>query len=122
MAAKNSIDVRIQKLAKLLTEGNKKGALSTIRSRLSEPFDNPTQQRVWKGWERALNRQESNALIHQLITGLDYPDAKKAYQDLKRKRSEILIRDHTQTDLSKNYIDTWVDLLEIYCNIRQDKQ
>ncbi|MHA1210913.1 MAG: hypothetical protein ACTSSH_00495 [Candidatus Heimdallarchaeota archaeon] len=122
MADKGTVDMQIQKLAKQLTEGNRKGALSTVRSRLNDPFNNSSLRRVWKGWERALYRQENNALIHQLLNGLPYQDAKKAHQDLKRKKTEILTRDHAQTDLSKYFIATWVSLLEIYCNICQDKQ
>jgi hypothetical protein len=118
--AKASIDLEIQKLAKLLIEGDRKKALSAIRSRLNQPFDNISQQMVWKGWERALNRQENNALIYQMLTEITPKDAKRAHLDLKKKKSEILIRDHTQTDLSKYYLTTWVSLLEIYCNMIQD--
>ena len=95
--------------------------MSIIRSRLSKPFESETQKLVWKGRERALNRQENNALIYQLLNGMEFSIVKKIHQDMRRKKSEILIRDHTQTNLSNNYIATWVSLLEIYCNIRQDK-
>lgn len=121
MADKASIDLNIQELAKILIDGDRRKALSIIRSRLNQPFDNMYQQMVWKGWERALNRQENNALIFQMLTEITPKDAKRAHQDLKKKKSEILIRDHTQTDLSKYYLTTWVSLLEIYSNMIQDK-
>ncbi|NHK32256.1 MAG: hypothetical protein FK730_12945 [Asgard group archaeon] len=121
MANKASIDLEIQKLAKILIDGDRKKALSIIRSRLNQPFDNIYQQMVWKGWERALNRQENNALIYQMLTEITPKDARRAHLDLKKKKSEILIRDHTQTDLSKHYLTTWVSLLEIYCNMIQDE-
>ena len=122
MSSKQTNDPALIKLAENLSKGNKKGALSAIRSRLNSPFANYYQQIVWKGWERALNRDETNALIFQLLNGLTVSEAKKAHQDLKKKKAEILIRDHTQTDLSKHYISSWVSLLEIYCDIHQEKQ
>jgi len=121
MADKASIDLTIKELAKTLVEGDRKKALSIIRSRINQPFDNDYQQLVWKGWERGLNRQENNALIHQMLAELSPKDAKKVHQDLRRKKSEILVRDHTQTDLSDYYLSTWISLLEIYCNILHDK-
>lgn len=122
MSSKKTSDPVLIKLAENLSKGNKKGALSTIRSRLNNSFANYYQQIVWKGWERALNRDETNALIFQLLNGLAFSEAKKALQDLKKKKTEILIRDHTQTDLSKHYISSWVSLLDIYCDIHQEKQ
>lgn len=121
MSSGKSIDITIQKLAKHLSDGNRKNSMSVIRSRLSKPFENETIERVWKGWERALNRQETNALIFQLLNGIETSEVKKIYQDMKKKKKELLVRDHAQIDLSKNYIATWVSLLEIYCNICQDK-
>ncbi|NPE06704.1 MAG: hypothetical protein GNW80_00340 [Asgard group archaeon] len=122
MTAKISGDSSIRILAENLSEGNKKGALSTIRSRLNGEFQNNYQQLVWEGWKRALEREEPSSLIFQLLNGLDNDQAKISYQDIKKKKNEILIRDHTQTTLSKYYITTWVSLLEIYCNICQEKQ
>lgn len=122
MTAKITGDSSIRILAENLSEGNKKGALSTIRSRLNGEFQNNYQQLVWEGWKRALEREEPSSLIFQLLNGLDDDQAKISYQDIKKKKNEILIRDHTQTTLSKYYITTWVSLLEIYCNICQEKQ
>ena len=122
MAEKKAGDASMIKLAENLASGNKKGALSAIRSRLHGEFQDKYQQLVWEGWKRALEREEPSALIFQLLDGLDDTHVKKAYQDMKKKRNEILVRDHTQTDLSKFYIKTWVSLLEIYCNICQEKQ
>ncbi len=122
MTAKITGDLSIRKLAENLSEGNKKGALSTIRSRLSDEFQDDYQQFVWEGWKRALEREEPSSLIFQLLNGLEDDQAKISYQDIKKKKNEILIRDHTQTTLSKYYITTWVSLLEIYCNICQEKQ
>jgi len=122
MSNTEAIDYAIHKLAKCLIERDRKKALSIIRSRLNKPFDNQAQQFVWKGWERALNRQEDYALIFQMLNGIEFSEIKKIYQDMKRKKSEILLRDHTQIELSKNYLPTWISLLEIYCNICQDKQ
>ncbi|NHJ47413.1 MAG: hypothetical protein FK733_06480 [Asgard group archaeon] len=121
MSSEPAIDLVIQKLAKSLFEGDRRKALSIIRSQLNKPFDNGYEQLVWKGWERAINRQEGNALICQMLNQLSPKDAKRAHQDLKKKRTEVLTRDHTQIDLSKHYISTWVSLLEIYCNLLQDK-
>ncbi|NHJ32200.1 MAG: hypothetical protein FK732_05010 [Asgard group archaeon] len=121
MAEKKAGDASIIKLAENLASGNKKGALSAIRSRLSGEFKDKYQQLVWEGWKRALEREEPNALIFQLLDGLDDAQVNKSYQDMKKKGSEILIRDYTQTNLSKHYIKTWVSLLEIYCNICQEK-
>ncbi|HUT80141.1 MAG TPA: hypothetical protein VMZ29_02985 [Candidatus Bathyarchaeia archaeon] len=122
MTEKIANDSNIQKLAKYLIEGNKKDALSLIRSKLSEESDDAPQQLVWKGWERALNRQENNSLIYQLLNGMPLKEAKKAHSDIKRKKTEILVRDYTQTDLSSNYLSLWASLLEIYCNIHKDNQ
>jgi len=122
VTAKITGDLSIRKLAENLSEGNKKGALSTIRSRLSGEFQDDYQQLVWEGWKRALEREEPSSLIFQLLNGLEDDQAKISYQDIKKKKNEILIRDHTQTTLSKYYITTWVSLLEIYCNICQEKQ
>lgn len=122
MTAKITGDLSIRKLAEDLSEGNKKGALSTIRSRLNGEFQDNYQQLVWEGWKRALDREEPSSLIFQLLNGLDDDQAKISYQDIKKKKNEILVRDHTQTTLSKFYITTWVSLLEIYCNICQEKQ
>ncbi len=122
MTAKITGDLSIRKLAENLSEGNKKGALSTIRSRLNGEFQDNYQQLVWEGWKRALDREEPSSLIFQLLNGLDDDQAKISYQDIKKKKNEILVRDHTQTTLSKFYITTWVSLLEIYCNICQEKQ
>ena len=122
VAEKKAGDLSIQKLAENLASGDKKGALSAIRSRLNGEFEDSYQQLVWEGWRRALERDEPSALIFQLLNGLDDDQVSKTYQDMKKKRSEILIRDHTQTDLSNYYIKTWVTLLEIYCNVCQEKQ
>ncbi|NHJ85731.1 MAG: hypothetical protein FK734_09735 [Asgard group archaeon] len=122
MANKSTIDIGIQKLAMSLVNGDRKDALSIIRTRLGEPFENEYLELVWKGWERALLRQEADALIFQLINGLDINEVRKIHLDLKKKKSEVLIRDHSQKELSKYYIDSWVDLLEIYSNNCKDKQ
>jgi len=122
MTEKIAGDMSIRKLAENLSEGNKKGALSTIRSRLHGEFEDNYQQLVWEGWKRALERDEPNSLIFQLLNGLDDNQVNITYQDIKKKKNEILIRDHTQTTLSKYYISTWVSLLEIYSNICQGKQ
>lgn len=122
MTAKITGDLSIRKLAENLSEGNKKGALSTIRSRLNGEFENNYQQLVWEGWKRALERDEPSSLIFQLLNGLEDDQAKITFQDIKKKKQEILIRDHTQTALSKYYITTWISLLDIYCNICQEKQ
>lgn len=106
MTAKITGDLSIRKLAENLSEGNKKGALSTIRSRLSGEFQDDYQQLVWEGWKRALEREEPSSLIFQLLNGLEDDQAKISYQDIKKKKNEILIRDHTQTTLSKYYITT----------------
>ncbi len=122
MTVKITGDISIRKLAENLSEGNKKGALSTIRSRLNGEFENNYQQLVWEGWKRALERDEPSSLIFQLLNGLEDDQAKITFQDIKKKKQEILIRDHTQTALSKYYITTWISLLDIYCNICQEKQ
>jgi len=122
VTAKITGDLSIRKLAENLSEGNKKGALSTIRSRLNGEFENNYQQLVWEGWKRALERDEPSSLIFQLLNGLEDDQAKITFQDIKKKKQEILIRDHTQTALSKYYITTWISLLDIYCNICQEKQ
>lgn len=122
MTTKITSDINIRKLAENLSEGNKKGALSTIRSRLNGEFQDDYQRLVWDGWKRALEREEPSSLIFQLLNGLDDEQARISYQDIKKKRNELLIRDHTQTALSKYYITTWITLLEIYCNICQGKQ
>lgn len=122
MTTKITGDLSIRKLAENLTEGNKKRALSTIRSRLNGEFQDNYQQLVWEGWKRALEREEPSSLIFHLLNGLDDDQAKINFQDIKKKKHEILIRDHTQTTLSKYYLTTWIALLEIYCNICQEKQ
>ena len=122
MTTKITSDINIRKLAENLSEGNKKGALSTIRSRLNGEFQDDYQRLVWDGWTRALEREEPSSLIFQLLNGLDDEQARISYQDIKKKKNELLIRDHTQTALSKYYITTWITLLEIYCNICQEKQ
>jgi len=122
VTAKITSDMSIKKLAENLSEGNKKAALSTIRSRLHGEFEDNYQQLVWEGFKRALERDEPNSLIFQLLNGLDDTEVKITYQDIKKKKHEILIRDHTQTTLSKYYITTWISLLDIYCNICQAKQ
>ncbi len=104
----------LQTLAKTLVSKDRKKALSFIRKRLNKTFNNEYEHLVWKGWERALNRKESMSLIYKLVNGMTAKDAKKAFQDLKKKRSEILIRDHTQIELSKQYIHQWVQLLGFY--------
>lgn len=104
----------LQTLAETLVHGERKKALSFIRKRLNSTFNSEYEQLVWKGWERALNRKEGMSLIYQLVNGMPAKDVKKAFQDLKKKRSEILIRDHTQTALSKQYISQWVLLLGFY--------
>ena len=105
----------LQILAETLAHRDRKKALSFIRKRLQNSFNSEYEQLAWKGWERALHRQESMSLIFQLVNGMSAKDAKKAFQDLKKKRTEILIRDHTQTELSKQYIHQWVQLLGFYC-------
>ncbi|MBN1329212.1 MAG: hypothetical protein JXA54_07040 [Candidatus Heimdallarchaeota archaeon] len=122
MADKIAVDINTQKLAKCLIEGNKKNALTLIRTKLSEENEDAPQLMVWKGWERALNRQENNSLIYQLLNAMPLKDAKKVYSDLKRKKTEILIRDYTQIELSTNYLPLWISLLENYCNIHKDNQ
>ena len=122
LSEKRTIDYNIQKLAESLIARDRKKALSIIRSRLNKPFESNTQHFVWKGWERALARQENNALIFQMLNGIEFPAIKKIFHDMKRKKTEILLRDHTQTALAKEYLPTWISLLEIYCNIYQDKQ
>jgi len=122
VSEKKAVSPSIVQLAENLVNGNKKGALSIIRSRLNREFKDYYHQLVWEGWKRALEREESSALIFQLLNGLDDELVKKSYLDMKKKSSEILVRDHTQIDLSKYYIKTWVSLLEIYSNIRQEKQ
>jgi len=111
-AAKNSEELQI--LAKSLAEGDRKNSLSIIRKRLSSDFSNEYEMLVWKGWERALHRQESMSLIYQILNGMSAKEAKQALKDLKKKRTEILIRDHTQTELSKQYLHYWVQLLDLY--------
>ena len=107
----------LQTLAQSLVEGNRKNALSLIRKRLNEPFPSEYEMLVWKGWERALHRQESMSLIFQLLNGLSVKDAKAALKDIKRKKTEILIRDHTQTELSKQYLHNWALLLDFYSQL-----
>ena len=122
MSEKTIIDTKIQNLAKSLLSGDKKAALTNITSRLNEPFEHEFEHLFWRGLERALIREENDALICQLLKGLKCTDAKKIYYDLKKKKSEILIRDHCQTNLSKFYLQNWVSLLEIYCELCLDKQ
>jgi hypothetical protein len=122
VAEKKAGDQSLVKLAENLVSGNKKGALSAIRSRLHDEFSDDYQQLVWEGWKRALEREEPSALIFQLLDGLEDEQVKESFQDMKKKSTEILVRDHTQKDLSKYYLKTWVSLLEIYSNIRQEKQ
>ncbi|NHJ05286.1 MAG: hypothetical protein EAX90_10710 [Candidatus Heimdallarchaeota archaeon] len=113
----------IKKLATYLSEGDRKGALALIRSRLNEPFDESEgeyQMIVWRGWERAINRQENEALIYQMLNGLSSKAADEAFKDLKKKKTEILIRDHTQIELSKVYLSSWVTLLEHYYALCKD--
>ena len=120
MANKKDNASDIHQLANFLFEGDRKKALSHVRSRLSQPFDETEsqyQEIVWRGWERALNRQENDSLIVQLLTGLSEEEANINFKDLKKKKTEILIRDHTQTDLSKIYLANWVTLLEHYCSL-----
>ncbi len=122
MSEKKAVSQSIIQLAESLANGDKKGALSVIRSRLSGEFHDNYQQLVWEGWKRALERDEPSALIFQLLNGLDAERVKESYNDMKKMSHEILIRDHTQEDLSKYYLKTWVSLLEIYSNICQEKQ
>lgn len=120
--SKDSSD-EIKKLAVCLSEGDRKGALSIIRSRLNEPFDESEEEYqmiAWRGWERAINRQESDALVYQMLNGLSAKAADETFKDLKKKKTEILIRDHTQTELSKVYLSSWVTLLEHYCVLCKD--
>ncbi|MFW9922003.1 MAG: hypothetical protein ACFFDW_01815 [Candidatus Thorarchaeota archaeon] len=117
MASSQNNDSEIQELAKSLIEKDRKKALSIIRQRLNASFDVEYEMLVWKGWERALNRQENSALISRLVDGIPEDDAKEIFKDLKRQKTEILIRDHTQTDLSKHYISNWLKLLEYYCSL-----
>ena len=115
MSSKDATNAAIEKLAKALIAGKKKESISVIRNMISSTSENAYLNGVWKGMERALQREESDALIFQMLTGLPKKDATKTFQDLKKKKSEILVRDHTQKDLSKFYIQTWVKLLEFYC-------
>ena len=117
--SKSKIDPEIQKLAEALAKGDRRKALSIVRSRLNKPFTCEFHQHVWSGWERGLNRQEVDSLIVDLLNDLPEKDLKKTFADLKKKRSEILIRDHTQKDLSKFYLDSWVDLLEAYVALKK---
>ena len=120
MANKKDSSANIQQLASFLFEGDRKKALSHIRNRLNQPFNESVsqyQEIVWRGWERALNRQESDSLIFQLLNGLPEEEANKNFKDMKKKKTEILIRDHTQIDLSKIYLGNWVTLLEYYCTL-----
>ncbi|HUU79073.1 MAG TPA: hypothetical protein VMX55_12065 [candidate division Zixibacteria bacterium] len=113
----------IKKLATYLSNGDRKGALSLIRSRLNEPIDESEGEYeiiVWRGWERAINRQENEALVYQMLNGLSSKVADEAFKDLRKKKTEILIRDHTQTELSKVYLSSWVTLLEHYCALCKD--
>jgi len=115
MASKEVTTKALEQLAKKLLAGDRKGAVSIIRNIASSTGENAYLTGVWKGMERGLQRKENDSLIFQLLAGLPKKEAIKNYQDLKKKRSEILVRDHTQKDLSRFYIQTWVTLLEFYC-------
>lgn len=120
MANSKGQEAELQQLAQYLIDGDRKNALSFVRKRLSDPFDDEYQMLLWNGWERALNRQEAEALIVQLLNGMATEDAKKAHKDLRKKRTELLIRDHTQTELSKKYIGEWAKLLDFYCELCEE--
>jgi hypothetical protein len=116
MANKEVTTKALEQLAKKLLAGDRKGSISVIRNLASSTDgENAYLTGVWKGMERGLQRKENDSLIFQLLTGLPKKEATKNFQDLKKKKSEILVRDHTQKDLSKFYIQTWVTLLEFYC-------
>ena len=115
MPSKSDVEAKIKELAKALHAQNRKTALSVIRSRLNDSFNDEQHQNVWKGWERAIQRQENGSLIIDLFNGLPKKDALKHQKELKQKQKEVLIRDHAQTELSKSYLATWVDLLSEYC-------
>jgi len=115
MSSKEETRKALEQLAKKLIAGDQKGSVSIIRKMASSVSENAYLTGVWKGMERGLQRQETDSLIHQLLSGLSKKDATRNYQDLKKKKTEILVRDHTQKDLSKFYIQTWVTLLEFYC-------
>jgi hypothetical protein len=115
MSSQEDSTKALEELAKKLLAGDQKGSLSIIRNMISSTIENDYLNGVWKGMERGLQRQESDSLIYQLISGISKKDATQNYQDMKKKKTEILIRDHTQKDLSKYYIQTWATLLEFYC-------
>ena len=119
MSSKDATNAEIEKLAKQLVAGNKKESIAIIRN-IASSTDNAYLNGVWKGMERGLQREESDSLIFQLLRGMSKKDATKIFQDLKKKKSEILVRDHTQQDLSKYYIHTWAKLLEFYCENCKD--
>ncbi|MHA1124589.1 MAG: hypothetical protein ACTSO7_05060 [Candidatus Heimdallarchaeota archaeon] len=123
MSSKEETRKAIEQLAKKLIAGDQKGSVSIIRSMANSVSENAYLTGVWRGMERGLQRQETDSLIHQLISGLSKKDATRNYRDMKKKKTEILVRDHTQKDLSKYYLQTWVTLLEFYCtNCPADKK
>ena len=123
MSSKEETRKALEQLAKKLIAGDQKGSVSIIRKMANSVSENAYLTGVWRGMERGLQRQETDSLIHQLLSGLSKKDATRNYQDLKKKKTEILVRDHTQKDLSKFYIQTWVTLLEFYCaNCPEDKK
>jgi hypothetical protein len=77
----------IEKLAKKLIAGDRKGSVSIIRSMASSASENPYLKGVWKGMERGIQRQETDSLIHQLLSGLSKEEATKNYHDLKKKKT-----------------------------------
>lgn len=115
MSSKEDSTKALEELAKKLLAGDQKGSISIIRNMISSTTENAYLNGVWKGMERGLQRQESDSLIYQLMSGISKKNANQNYQDMKKKKTEILIRDHTQKDLSKYYIQTWATLLQFYC-------
>ncbi|MBD3191961.1 MAG: hypothetical protein GF308_15035 [Candidatus Heimdallarchaeota archaeon] len=111
-----------EQLAEALMAGKQGAALSIVRSRLNDSFTHEFQKYVWEGWERALRRNEPDALIVDLLNGLPAKKAKEFHKDLKKKRSEILIRDHTKKALSNYYLESWVSLLDAYCSLSSSKK
>ncbi|MHA1244248.1 MAG: hypothetical protein ACTSP7_06690 [Candidatus Heimdallarchaeota archaeon] len=87
MSSKEETRKALEQLAKKLIAGDQKGSVSIIRKMASSVSENAYLTGVWKGMERGLQRQETDSLIHQLLSGLSKKDATK----------------------------TWVTLLEFYC-------
>jgi hypothetical protein len=117
MSPKAKKDPQIPKLVKCLVDQDRRKALSTVRKRLGDPFDNEYQELFWKGLERALYRSENDALITRLVNGLSKKEAKHHCKEITKKKKEILIRDHTKVDVSSFYLHYWEQLLDSYCEL-----